>query len=126
MALFADGSACTIGDLTDQDTGLLDVAETCGINVTTKIRLAHEEIARELHLWLDRTGSGTDAVWAPVTQIGQVVVPPPLLQWEIMLALSLVYRDAFFSQLVDRYQPKWEEYAKLARYANQKFIASGV
>ena len=26
MALFVDGPACTIDDLTDQDTGLLDVA----------------------------------------------------------------------------------------------------
>ena len=28
MALFVDGPACTIDDLTDQDSGLLDVAQT--------------------------------------------------------------------------------------------------
>ena len=40
MALFVDGPACTIDDLTDQDAGLLDVAVNTNINVSTKLRLA--------------------------------------------------------------------------------------
>ncbi len=43
-----------------------------------------------------------------------------------MHALALVYRDAYFSQLVDRYQAKWQEYAKLAGDATESFIASGL
>ena len=43
-----------------------------------------------------------------------------------MMALSLVYRDAYFSQLVDRYQAKWEEYSQLTRRAYDKFVASGM
>jgi hypothetical protein len=43
-----------------------------------------------------------------------------------MQALALVYRDAYFSQLVDRYQAKMQEYLKLARSAREDFIASGV
>ncbi len=126
MALFLDGPACTIDDLTDQDSGLLDVSATCGINVSTKIRLAHEEIGTDLQLWLDRPRPAIDMVWAPALRIGQVVTTPPLKAWEAMLALSFVYRDAYFSQLVDRYQAKWEEYSQLSRRAYERFVASGM
>src|SRR3954466_12372295 len=115
MALFADGATCTVDDLTDQDSGLLDVAKNCAINVTTKIRLAHEEIAGDLLMWLDRARPSMDVTWAPAFGIEQVVITPALRHWEIMMALSLVYRDAYFSQLADRYQAKWEEYSQLAR-----------
>jgi hypothetical protein len=126
MALFSDGVACTIDDLTDQDSGLLDVAQTCGINVTTKMRLAHEDITSEIHLWLDRSRPSMDIAWVPSPRIEQVVTTPALRQWEVMMALSLVYRDAYFSQLVDRYQAKWEEYSQLTRRAYERFVASGM
>jgi hypothetical protein len=126
MALFVDGPASTIDDLTDQDSGLLDVTQTCGINATVKIRLAHEEIASDLQLWLDRRRPGVDLVWGPTLRPEQIVVTKPLRQWETLMALSLVYRDAFFSQLADRYQAKWEEYSQLSRRAYEKFVASGM
>ncbi len=126
MALFADGPASTVADLTDEDSGLPDVAATCGINATTKIRLAHEEIASELGLWLDRPRPSLDLVWAPSLRIEQVVVTPELKRWESMMALSLVYRDAYFSQLADRYQAKWEEYSQLTRRAYDRFVACGM
>ena len=124
MALFVDGPACTIDDLTDQDSGLLDVAQTTGINVSTKLRLAVEEIRTDLHLWLIRPRTERcELVWGPTLHIEQIVVTPSLKRWETMHALALVYRDAYFSQLVDRYQAKWQEYAKLARDARESFIA---
>jgi hypothetical protein len=125
MALFVDGPASTIDDLTDQDAGLLDVALGTNINVSTKLRLAVEEIQTDLRLWLKRPRPALELVWGPPPHIGQVVVTAPLKRWEAMYALSLVYRDAYFSQLVDRYQAKWKEYADLARDARENFIASG-
>lgn len=125
MALFVDGPACTIDDLTDQDAGLLDVALGTNINVTTKLRLAVGEIETDLHLWLNRPRPTLELVWGPTLHIGQVVVTAPLKRWEAMHALSLLYRDAYFSQLVDRYQAKWKEYADLTRDARENFIASG-
>jgi hypothetical protein len=62
----------------------------------------------------------------PVLRIEQIVVTAPLKRWETMHALALVYRDAYFSQLVDRYQAKWQEYALLAGGALESFIASGL
>jgi hypothetical protein len=127
MALFVDGPACTIDDLTDEDAGLLDVALGTGINVSTKLRLATEEIRTELHFWLDKSRPTADAIWPlPTLRVQQIVVTPPLKRWEAMHSLALVYRDAYFSQLVDRYQAKWNEYAKLARAARESLIASGL
>lgn len=132
MPLFVDGPACTIDDLTDQDAGLLEVALNTNINVTTKLRLAVGEIGTELHLWLNRPVralsqlAGPEQIWAPTLDIEQVVVTAPLKRWEAMHALELVYRDAYFSQLVDRYQAKWQEYIKLAANARESFIASGL
>lgn len=130
MALFVDGPACTIDDLTDQDTGLLDVALTNNISVSTKLRLAVEEIRTDLHLWLIKPRPALDPFWSSTNgsslRIEQIVVTPPLKRWEAMHALALVYRDAYFSQLVDRYQAKWQEYGRLTRDASESFIASGV
>jgi hypothetical protein len=126
MALFVDGPSPTIDGLIDQDSGLLDVAETCGINVTTKLRLAHEEIATDLELWLDRPRQPLEMVWGSIFRVGQIVVTPPLKQWETMHALALFYRDAYFSQLADRYQAKWDEYSGLARTAYENFLAGGM
>jgi hypothetical protein len=126
MSLFVDGPACTIDDLTDQDAGLLDVALGTGINVSTKLRLATEEIRTDLQLWLDRSRPTFDALWQPILRVDQIVVSASLKRWETMHSLALVYRDAYFSQLVDRYQAKWNEYAKLARAARESLIASGL
>jgi hypothetical protein len=126
MALFVDGPACTIDDLTDQDAGLLDVSLGTGINLSTKLQLATEEIRTDLHLWLNKSRPTFDAFWQPILRVEQIVVTAPLKRWEAMHSLALVYRDAYFSQLVDRYQGKWNEYAKLARVARENLIASGL
>jgi hypothetical protein len=127
MALFVEGPASTIADLTDQDAGLLDVATGAGINISTKIRLAMEEIQTDLRLWLtSRWGVWEFLPWEPVLRIEQIVVTAPLKRWETMHALALVYRDAYFSQLVDRYQAKWQEYAKLAFEVREALVASGL
>ncbi len=131
MALFVDGPTSTIEDLTEQDAGLLPVAQITSINVSAKLRLAQEEIGTDLELWLIKPRlavdmSWADVLWRPVLRIEQVVVTPPLKRWETMHALELTYRDAYFSQLVDRYQAKWQEYATLACDARESFVAGGV
>jgi hypothetical protein len=126
MALFVDGPSATIDDLTDHDSGLLEVAQTCGINVTTKLRLGHEEIESDLQLWLRHPRPAMEVVWGATLRIEQVVATATLSRWEAMQALALVYRDAYFSQLVDRYQTRWDEYSRLTRAAYERFIASGV
>ncbi len=126
MALFTDGPAPTIEELVDEDSGLLDVAENAGINVTAKLRLAHEEVASELELWLNRRRPAAEVLWAPSPRIAQIVMTAALKRWELLQALSTVYRDAYFGALVDRYQAKWHEYRQLGRDARESFVASGL
>jgi hypothetical protein len=118
MALFVDGPASTIEDLTDQDSALLEVVQTNGVNLTTKLRLATREIGIDLDLTL--------LLLTPVLNADQVVVNRALRQWEGMHTLALVYRDVAFTQVVDRYEAKWQAYAKLASDARDNFLVGGL
>lgn len=126
MALFVDGPAATITDLTDQDSALLDVAQSNGVNLTTKLRLAFEEIRTELELWLQKPLPTIGAISSPLLRVEQLVVTPALKRWECVHALELVYRDVYFTQVVDRYQAKWQGYETLAREARESYLAAGV
>jgi hypothetical protein len=126
MALFIDGPANSVDGLTEEDSGLLETAQTCGINVNGKLRVAWEEMHSDLYLWLERPKGATDFVWNPTQRVDQIVVSHPLRRWERMSALAHVYRDAYFSQLVDRYQAKWDEYTALARKAREIVVATGL
>ena len=126
MALFLDGPASSIDDLVDEDSGLLDSAQSAGVNVTAKLRLAMGELQSEITTWLTRPQAVAGPAWMRMPGIGQVVVTPELARWERMQALAMVYRDGYFNQLVDRYQAKWDEYARLARFAREQFVASGI
>jgi hypothetical protein len=118
MALFVDGPASTIEDLTDQDSALLEVAQTNGVNLGTKLRLAAREIRIDLDLTL--------ILLTPAVTANQVLVNRALRQWESMHALALVYRDVAFTQVVDRYEAKWQAYSKLASDARDNFLVGGL
>jgi hypothetical protein len=126
MALFVDGPASTIDDLTDQDSGLLDVTQTNGVNLSTKLRLAADEIRTDLELWLLKPRPAIGEIWSPGLRMQQIVVNPALRRWETMHTLALVYRDVYFTQVVDRYQAKWKGYLQLASNARESFLAGGL
>ena len=124
MALFVDGPAGTINDLVDQDAGLLAVSQTAGIDVADKLRLAQEEIRTELELWLIKQTRWVNT-FGPAAAHRADCCHFALEAVGNNAALELVYRDAYFSQLVDRYQAKWQEYAKLARDARESLSPAG-
>src|SRR4051794_1174929 len=117
MALFADGPVSTIDDLVRVDSGLLDTAAALAINVTAKIELAHDSIAADVKMWIERL---------PGTRIEQVVATETIRTWEARQALALVYRDAHFADLAERYRVRWDEYARLSRDAYERFVAGGI
>jgi len=123
VALLVDGTSVTIEDLVDQDAGVLDTAQTSGINLTTKIRLARQEIQNEVELWFNRLAPRWPAI---ATRVEQIVVTSPLKRWMAMHTLELVYRDSYFSQLVDRYKAKWEQYTLLSDSAREDVLSAGV
>lgn len=126
MALFLDGPACTIDDLLAEDSGLLVTAQTVGINVTAKLVLAMSEVQSELETLLLRLQSSIVIGLVSPPGIGQVVVTPDLARWEKMQALVMVYRDASYTQLIDRYKAKWDMFVILTRTARDQFIANGI
>src|SRR3954451_7014549 len=124
MALFTECDVSSIEDLRGYDTQLLDVANIEGIDVTRKLLLAEEEISAELVTLLGRRVGGTGFNVRPVP--GSVVVTAPLKLWHTFLALELVYRDAYHSQLNDRYAGKRDEYRGMVKWAYEKVIQTGL
>ncbi len=125
MALLTDGTISRIEDLSAYDSQLLTVANTEGINVTQKLGLARDEIQLEVSGLLARM-SGWPASGIGVLTAKNVVVTAPLKMWHTLRALELVYRDAYQSQLNERYAGKRDEFAKMARWAYEKLVQAGL
>ena len=118
MALFTDGAITSIEELAGHDTQLLTVANVEGIDVSRKLVLAQEEICVEVTGLLGRH--------AAPPALEQVVVTPPVKLWHAYRTLELVYRDAYHSQLNDRYAGKRDEYRALGQWAYNHVIQNGL
>lgn len=127
MALFTDGPVSGIDDLVAQDSQLLEVARTEGIDVTRKLALAQEELGMEISALLARL-CFVDQAWpaAPSLSVGNVVVTPGLKLWHTHRALEMVYQDAYHSQLNDRYAGKRDQFHQMAQWASEKLIQIGI
>ncbi len=128
MALFTDGPINVSGDLVKYENSILNVASTENIDTTQKCCLAQEEMEVELLLFLDR-----NVLWDPwfavirrTVGICNVVVTRAMKRWHAYKSLELVYRDAYYNQLNDRYQAKWTEYQTISADAAKKLFKSGV
>lgn len=126
MPLFSDGPPSTVDDLAVQDSFLLQVASTEGIDVSAKLQSAFNEVGIELLVIFGREAS----IYAPV--LGQapldtqhLSVTPALKLWHTFKSLELVYRDCYFNQLNDRYKAKWAEYQSQANGMKGRFIDTG-
>src|SRR4051812_36285533 len=117
MALFTDGPASEMEDLAAQDSQLLSVANAEGIDVTSKLRLAHEGIGVELEGLLQEQSS---------LRLANVVVTPALRLWHTYRTLETVYRDAYNNQLNDRYAGKRDQFRELGMWARERLRQSGV
>jgi hypothetical protein len=124
MALFTDGAVASIEDLKGHDTQLLSVATVEDIDVTRKLALAHEEISIELAGLLEQAMQSGQL--AAPTSIDHVVVSTPLKLWHVFRTLEMVYRDAYNSQLNDRYAGKRDEYREMAKWAYSQLVQAGL
>lgn len=128
MALFTDGPISSAQDLQEYDSSVLTVASAEGINVAVKVTLAQQDVGNELMLFLFRRARFRDhrPNFRRETGLSDVVVTEALHQWHILTTLALVYRDAYYNQLNDRYQGKWAEYEQLAKASSQMYFQLGV
>ncbi len=122
MALFSDGQITTIDDLRQYESSVLDVANSEGIDLDAKLQLADRELGVQLTEFLLQERSCPE----PARSLNRVVVTEPLAQWHSSHSLALIYRDAYNSQLNDRYLGKWTEYDKLARAAKSRCLEMGI
>jgi hypothetical protein len=128
MALFTDGPISDAADLQRYESDILNVATAEGIELGAKMRLAQEDLAQEVLLFLLRRRSYRN--WPLVAErtreVNDVVVTGPIRQWHIHKTLALIYRDAYNNQLNDRYQGKWQEYERLAKTSHNTCLQIGV
>lgn len=127
MALFTDGLISDLDDLTAQDSQLLEMASNEGIDVSRKLALAQDELAAELIVLLNKLSSANQVLWAAAKpNLGNIVVTPPLKLWHTYRTLEMVYRDAYNSQLNDRYGGKRDQFHQMAQWASEKLIQIGI
>lgn len=126
MALFTDGPASAIEDLAAQDSQLLNVASTEGIDLTAKLAVAHEEVGIELQGMLQEGVSLGLREYSASPGLQQVVVTPALRLWHTYRTLETVYRDAYSNQLNDRYAGKRDQFRELGMWARERLRQAGV
>ncbi len=127
MALFTDGPPATVEDLVALDSQLLTVANVEGIDVTQKLELAHQELGLELTAQLKRWGNYEEWLWvSQYPKLNCVVVSPALKLWHSYRSLEMVYRDAYNSQLNDRYAGKRDQFQKMAVWAYRHVALIGL
>lgn len=124
MSLFMDGNITTIEDLRAYDSSILTVASVEQVDLGSKMTLAQRELEVELQQMLALAGPSVTMPGGlpPVSSLqltpaaidlSAVVVTEPLRQWHCLRSLVMVYRDAYFSQLNDRYYGKLQGFMEL-------------
>jgi hypothetical protein len=127
MALFIDGNISTLADLRAQESSILDLASSEGIDLSAKLTAAQEEIELELMDFLSRqTEPNGNARSNGFSEIQKIVVTRVLRTWHTVKALELIYKDCYSSYFNDRYLRKWREYEKAAARAEQRCLSMGI
>ncbi len=125
MALFTDGPPNSIETLRQYDTAILDVAKTESIELDAKLRLAADEIGGEILNHLLAQGP-RDPQARRAIGLTTVIVTAQMRRWHAFQTLAAVYRDAYNSQLNDRYQGKWNGYVVAAQEARRQTLDYGI
>lgn len=121
MPLFTDGNISSLADLRGYESSILNLAGAEGIDLASKLALAQREIALELTSFLLKRGA-----LGLQRELTNVIVTEPLLHAHTLGTLAMIYRDAFNSQLNDRYEGKWRQYTELSRRALKQLFEIGV
>jgi hypothetical protein len=114
MALFTDGLCTSLEDMPKYDSSVLAVCASEGIDLGAKLALAQEHLASDLEALL--AGEALE----------KVVATPALRAAHAFAALEQVYRDAYNSQLNDRYEGRWRQYERLRRENWHKVVENGI
>lgn len=117
--LLHDGAVASSDDLTMYESSIQAVASSLGIDLTAKLTLAKRHLATRACLFLRRNGG-------EAFDSEHVVLTPELRHWLMVHTLAEAYRDAYHSELNDRYGAKWKVYAKASEEAEREFYETGI
>ncbi len=123
MALFTDGLICDQESLREYDSSILDVARTEEMELMPKLRVAQREIGFDVTSFLQRNGS---RYLNPDLELANVAVTETLRHWHAVHSLSVVYRDAYYHHLNDRFREKWGQYSLLSQEAKRRCFSAGI
>ncbi len=135
MALFIDSEINSLQDLQRYESGVLDVASAEQIDITAKMGLAQEMIAASILVFLLRHAARDPGsyLFGPQSNsrrrqlgVSDVVVTEPLKRWHALKCLEMIYQDAYYNQLNDRYKGKWMQYEQRAATASSQFLQIGI
>lgn len=126
MSLFTDGNPTGVEDLRTYESSILDVAGQEGIDLEAKLALAAAEIGDVILTFLTSLGPVYLQAQRRRAGLKPVVVTTALRRWHAMKALEMVYRDAFGSQLNERYGQKVIEYGTASKRSQDLFFTVGV
>lgn len=138
MALFTDGGVASIDDLRRYDSSAADLAHDAGINLDSKTSVAAEEVGQQIFSFLLfqstplYSGANLFLNIPPGEAMRQrlglsdVVVTAAVRRWTALKALAGLYRDAYASDVTDRFRLKWEEYERLAHEAEDYAFTTGI
>ena len=127
MALFTDGLMASIADLTLQDSSLIAIAGSEGIDVTNKLNAAQDHISADLAAIFQ----GQQTIYSPLygqTPLDTIhlAVTPALKLWHVYQSLAMFYSDVYFNEINDRYLAKRNQFQSLATWAKKKFVDAGI
>lgn len=127
MALMIDGKISTIADIVQQDSGCLEVSEAEAISIDDKLALADRDCRLKLTQFVVNQGLedvlGTSG---NLLRLERIVVNEAMERWHEFHTLSLLYSDAYYRSLSDRYEKKLQHYEGMARAAWESLIDTGI
>jgi hypothetical protein len=126
MPLFTDGTPADIEYLRSYESSILDLAATEGIDLEAKLRLTASELGDSVLRFLLTEGTRESQAQRRRLGMSGVVVTPAMRRWHAVRTLDAVYRDAYGSQLNERYAKKLKEYAEATRKASEEYFQIGV
>lgn len=127
MALFTDGNVTGVDELRAYESDILDLASGAGMELSAKSQLASDEMGIEIEEFLrKRVGDDGSLHSVAGSSLSQVVVTPALERWHALRTLELIFSDLNGRIVGNRFEGKWKEYERRAKWAAETLYRSGV
>lgn len=127
MALMLDGKMSTVADIIQQDSGCLEVSEAEAISIEGKLALADRDCRLKLGQFVVNQGlEDVLGVAGNLPRLDRIVANEAMERWHELHTLSLLYSDAYYRSLSDRYEKKLQHYEGMSKAAWEALIDTGI